>query len=216
MTGALLPARKYVYLAHRKPMKGEIFVADNQLNILVVCGSLRAGSYNAALARTLPALAPPGMAIKPAPAWDKMPIYNHDIQDASGFPADAVAWADAIRSADGVVIVSPEYNWSIPGGLKNAIDWVSRMKEVPFKEKPVALQSCAGGVLGGARMQYHMRQCLTSIDAFLFGKPEILVTFAAKKFDEKTLALTDQPTIDIVRQQLAGFEKFVRRLNGRK
>jgi chromate reductase len=197
-------------------MKGESFVADNQLNILVVCGSLRAGSYNAALARTLPALAPPGMSIKPGPAWDKMPIYNHDIQDASGFPADAVAWADAIRSADGVIIVSPEYNWSIPGGLKNAIDWVSRMKDVPFKEKPVALQSCAGGVLGGARMQYHMRQCLTSIDAFLFGKPEILVTFAAKKFDEKTLALTDQPTIDIVRQQLAGFEKFVRRLNGRK
>jgi chromate reductase, NAD(P)H dehydrogenase (quinone) len=127
-----------------------------------------------------------------------------------------VAWADAIRAADGVIIVSPEYNWSIPGGLKNAIDWVSRMKDVPFKEKPVALQSCAGGVLGGSRMQYQMRQCLTSIDAFLFGKPEVLVTFAAKKFDEKTLELTDQPTIDIVRQQLAGFEKFIRRVNGKK
>ena len=191
-------------------------MADNTLNVLTICGSLRKGSYNAALARLLPSLAPAGMSIKPAPAWHTMPIYNHDIQDGSGFPADSVAWADAIRGADGVIIVSPEYNWSIPGGLKNAIDWVSRMKEVPFKEKPVALQSCAGGVLGGSRMQYHMRQCLTSIDAFLYGKPEVLVTFAAKKFDEKTLELTDQPTIDIVKHQLAGFEQFIRRLNGKK
>jgi chromate reductase, NAD(P)H dehydrogenase (quinone) len=193
-----------------------LIVSDNQLNVLVVCGSLRKGSYNASLARTLPSLAPPGMALSPAPAWDKMPIYNHDIQAGTGFPAEAAAWADAIRAADGVIIVSPEYNWSIPGGLKNAIDWVSRMKDVPFKDKPVALQSCAGGVLGGSRMQYHMRQCLTSIDAFLFGKPEVLVTFAAKKFDEKTLELTDQPTLDVVKQQLAGFEKFIRRLNGKQ
>ena len=191
-------------------------MADNQVNVLVICGSLRKGSYNASLARTLPSLAPEGMALKPGPAWHKMPIYDHDIQVDSGFPADATAWADAIRAADGMIIVSPEYNWSIPGGLKNAIDWVSRMKDVPFKEKPVAIQSCAGGVLGGARMQYHLRQSLLSIDAFLFGKPEILVTFAPKKFDEKTLELTDQPTIDIVKQQLAGFEKFIRRLNGKK
>jgi chromate reductase len=191
-------------------------MSDNQLNVIVICGSLRKGSYNGALARTLPALAPPGTAIKAAPAWDKMPVYNHDLHANGVFPAEVIAWADGIRAADGVVIVSPEYNWSIPGGLKNAIDWVSRLKEVPFKEKPVALQSCAGGVLGGARMQYHLRQSLTAIDAFLFGKPEILVTFSAKKFDEKTLELTDQPTIDIVKQQLAGFEKFVRRLNGRK
>jgi len=190
-------------------------MADNTLNVITICGSLRKGSYNASLARTLPSLAPEGMTITPAPAWDKMPIYNHDIQADTGFPADAQTWAAAIRSADGVIIVSPEYNWSIPGGLKNAIDWVSRMKDVPFKEKPVALQSCAGGVLGGSRMQYHMRQCLTSIDAFLYGKPEVLVTFAAKKFDEKTLELTDQPTIDIVKQQLAGFGKFIRRLNGK-
>jgi chromate reductase len=191
-------------------------VSDNQVNVLVICGSLRKGSYNASLARTLPSLAPPGMALSPAPAWHTMPIYNHDIQDSTGFPAEATAWADAIRAADGVIIVSPEYNWTIPGGLKNAIDWVSRMKDVPFKEKPVALQSCAGGVLGGSRMQYHMRQCLTSIDAFLYGKPEVLVTFSAKKFDEKTNALTDQPTLDIVKQQLAGFEKFIRRLNGKR
>ena len=190
-------------------------MSDNQLNVVVICGSLRQASYNASLARTLPALAPPGMAVKAAPGWDKMPVYNHDLHADGKFPAEVTAWGDSIRAADGVIIVSPEYNWTIPGGLKNAIDWVSRFKEVPFKEKPVALQSCAGGALGGARMQYHLRECLTSIDALIFGKPEIFVSFSAKKFDEKTVELTDQPTIEIVKQQLAGFEKFIRRVNGR-
>jgi chromate reductase, NAD(P)H dehydrogenase (quinone) len=182
---------------------------EGNLDVLVICGSLRKGSYNAALARTLPGLAPAAMRLRTAPPFDTMPHYNFDLQNSTGFPAEVTAFADAIRSADGVIIVSPEYNWTIPGALKNAIDWISRMKDQPFKDKPVALQSCAGGVLGGARMQYHLRQSLTSIDAIMFGRPEILVTFAATKFDEKTLELKDQPTIDIVRQQLAAFEKFI-------
>jgi chromate reductase, NAD(P)H dehydrogenase (quinone) len=186
-------------------------VAD-QLDVLVICGSLRKGSYNAALARTLPSLAPPGLKLRSAPSFETFPVYNFDLQQSSGFPAAVNAWADAIRSADALIVVSPEYNWSIPGGLKNAIDWASRMKEQPFKDKPVALQSCAGGILGGSRMQYHLRMSLLSIDATLFGKPEVIVTFAAQKFDEKTLELKDQTAIDLVKQQLAGFEKFARRL----
>src|ERR1700716_233365 len=181
------------------------------LKVLTICGSLRKGSYNAALARMAPKLAPGGLSFQDAPPFDSMPLYNFDTQESSGLPAPAVAWADAIRAADVILIVSPEYNWSIPGGLKNAIDWVSRMKEQPFKDKPVALQSAAGGILGGSRMQYHLRQSLLSIDAVLFGKPEGIVTFAAQKFDEKTLELKDQTAIDLVKQQLAGFEKFIRR-----
>jgi chromate reductase len=191
-------------------------MADGTLNVITICGSLRKGSFNAALARALPSLAPPGLSIKPAPAWDKFPVYNADIQNSAGFPPEVIVWADAIRAADGVVVVSPEYNWSIPGGLKNAIDWSSRLKDVPFTNKPVALQSCSGGLLGGARMQYHLRMTLTTLDAVLFGKPEVFVTFSAKKFDEKTLELTDQPTIDMVKQQLAGFEKLIHRVNGKK
>jgi len=183
-----------------------------QLDVLVICGSLRKGSYNAAIARTLPALAPGGMALRFAAPFADFPIYDADIQTGSGFPAQVTAWADAIRSADGLIIVSPEYNWSIPGGLKNTIDWVSRMKDQPFKDKPVALQSAAGGILGGSRAQYHLRQCLTSIDAILFGRPEVIVTFAPQKFDEKTLTLKDATALDLIRQQLAGFEMFVRRL----
>jgi chromate reductase len=95
---------------------------------------------------------------------------------------------------------------------KNAIDWVSRLPNQPFANKPVALRSCATGALGGARMQYHLRQSLTSIDAQLFGRPEILVSFAAQKFDEKTLELKDQATIDIIKQQLGAFETFIRRV----
>jgi chromate reductase, NAD(P)H dehydrogenase (quinone) len=187
-------------------------VAARQLDVLVICGSLRKGSYNAALARMLPALAPAGLSLRFAQSFADFPIYDADIQTASGFPAQVNAWADAIRSADALIIVSPEYNWSIPGGLKNAIDWVSRMKDQPFKDKPVALQSAAGGILGGSRAQYHLRQSLTSVDAILFGRPEVIVTFAPQKFDDKTLELKDATAIDLIKQQLAGFEAFVRRL----
>ena len=190
-------------------------MADNQLDTLVICGSLRKGSYNAALTRALPGLAPHGLKLRSAPSFEKIPIYNFDIQNSTGFPAEVNTWADAIRSADAVIIVSPEYNWSIPGGLKNAIDWVSRMKDQPFKDKPVVLQSCAGGILGGSRMQYHLRMSLTSVDAVLFGRPEVIVTFAAQKFDEKTLELKDQTAIDMVKQQLAAFETFARRQIGK-
>src|ERR1700730_5923482 len=186
-------------------------MTDKQLDVLVICGSLRKGSYNAALARTLPSLAPPGMRLRAAPGCVGLPLYDFDQHQAGGIHPIATAWADAIRSADAVIIVSPEYNWSIPGGLKNAIDWGSRMKDQPFALKPVALQSAATGLLGGSRMQYHLRQSLTSIDALMFAKPEVMVTFAGKEFDGKTLDLTDQPTRDMIKLQLEAFEKFVRR-----
>ena len=188
-------------------------MADKQIDVLVICGSLRKGSYNAALARTLPALAPAGMSLKPAPSFAGLPLYNFDDHQASGIPALVTAFVDLIRAADGLIIVSPEYNWSIPGGLKNLIDWISRLKDQPFKDRPVALQSCAGGLLGGSRMQYHLRQSLTSVDVILFGRPEVIVTFAAQKFDEKTLELKDETAIGMIKQQLAEFEKFIRRVS---
>ena len=183
----------------------------DQLKVLVICGSLRKGSYNAALARALPELAPPEMKLTPAPAYDGLPMYNADIQESSGFPSDAERLAAAIRAADGVIIVSPEYNWTIPGALKNAIDWVSRMKDQPFKEKPVAIQSCSQGPLGGSRMQYHMRMSMTYLNAFTFGTPEVIVSTAQNKFD-KDLKLTDEATRNFVKQQLAGFAKFIQRV----
>ncbi|HEU4662032.1 MAG TPA: NADPH-dependent FMN reductase [Pseudolabrys sp.] len=185
----------------------------DKLNVLVICGSLRKKSYNAALARALPGLAPPEMNIvAAATAIDAFPHYNADIQEASGFPPAAVDLADAVRRADGVLFVSPEYNWSMPGVLKNAIDWVSRLKDQPFEGKPVAIQSCSQGPLGGARMQYHWRMSMTFAKAYIFGTPEVFVGSAASKFDKDTLELTDQPTKDAVKAQLAAFAKFIAKM----
>jgi chromate reductase len=187
----------------------------DKLNVITIAGSLRKGSFNAALARQLPKFAPEGMSISAAPAWAGFPIYNADDQNATGFPADVEALGDAVRKADGVVFVTPEYNYGIPGGLKNAIDWVSRLKEQPFIGKPVAIQSVTGGPLGGARMQYQMRQACVFLDALAFNKPEIFVGMAASKFDEKTLEFKDEAGIKFITQQLAGFEKFIRKVGGK-
>ena len=183
-----------------------------KLNILVICGSLRKGSYNAALTRALPALAPEGMNLITAPPIGTFPLYNADIQDASGFPGPAEDLAAAIRAADGVLFVTPEYNWSMPGVLKNAIDWLSRMKDQPFKEKPVAIQSASQGPLGGARMQYHWRMSMTFLAAFIFGTPEVFVGSAQNKFAKDTLELTDQPTKEAIKAQLAAFAKFIAKM----
>jgi chromate reductase len=132
------------------------------------------------------------------------------VQNEKGFPESVTKFADAIRSADGVIIASPEYNWTIPGTLKNALDWVSRLKEQPFRNKPVALQSASAALLGGSRMQYHLRQCLVSLDAHCFGRPEVIVTFAPQKFHPETADFTDQAGKDIVKQQLEGFAKYIK------
>jgi chromate reductase len=166
------------------------------------------------LMNALPALAPQNLALSEAPPYGSIPHYNFDIQNASGFPAEAAAWADAIRAADALIVVTPEYNWSIPAPLKNAIDWVSRMKEQPFKGKPVAIQSAAGGLLGGARVQQHLRVCLTGVDAIVFGRPEVLVTFAAQKFDEAG-KLKDGPTCEMIKLQLNGFAAFAAKIAGK-
>ncbi len=181
------------------------------INVVTISGSLRKSSYNTALMHALPGLAPDSMRLTEAPTFREMPLYNADVQ-ASGFPQSVIAFADAIRSADGIVIVSPEYNWTIPGGLKNALDWVSRLENQPFKEKPVAIQSATGGPLGGARMQYHLRMALTFLNAFVLGTPEVFVGLAQTKFDGQSLELKDEATKKAVTDQLGAFAKFVARV----
>jgi chromate reductase len=186
------------------------------LNVLSICGSLRKGSYNAMVARALPALAPEGMTITPAPSFAEFPLYNADIQNSTGFPAAVTTLADAIRDADGVIFTTPEYNFTIPGGLKNALDWVSRLKDQPFAGKPVALQSASPGPVGGARVQYDMRKAMAFLDAFVLNKPEIFVGGCASKFDEKTGELTDATTRDLIKQQLASFARYIARLGANR
>jgi chromate reductase len=182
------------------------------LSVISICGSLRSGSYNAIVQRALPALAPEGLMVRPAPSFSEFPLYNADVQTASGFPAAVNALAEAIRAAGGVIIVTPEYNFSIPGGLKNAIDWVSRLPSQPFAGKPIALQSASPGPLGGGRVQYDLRRAMVFLDAFVLNKPEIFIGGCASKIDEKTGAITDEPTRNLLRQQLAAFVKFIAQL----
>jgi chromate reductase len=178
-------------------------------NVVAICGSLRKGSFNRMLMNASIGLAPAGMTIKEGPSFAKLPIYNADDQQSTGFPKDSDALHEAIRTADAVLVVSPEYNWSVPGGLKNAIDWLSRYKEVSFKDKPVAIQSAAGGLLGGARMQYALRMVLQGVDANVFGKPEVIVNMAANKFADGVLK--DQGAQDLIKQQLTAFAKYIDR-----
>lgn len=187
-------------------------MAEKQ-NVLVICGSLRKGSYNALLARNLPALAPPEMEIVPSPPIGTLPLYNFDVQTEQGFPAPVTVLGDAIRVASGVLFVTPEYNYSVPGVLKNAIDWVSRLPNQPLGGKPVAIQSASPSVLGGARAQYHLRQMMVFLDALVLNKPEIMVTFVNTKVDEAQGVLTDEPTRKIIAQQLAAFSKFITRMS---
>jgi chromate reductase len=179
------------------------------VNVITICGSLRKGSYNAIVQRALPSLAPDDMVLTEAPPFAAFPLYNADVQAAAGFPGPVTTLADAIRAADGVIIVTPEYNFSIPGGLKNAIDWVSRLPSQPFAGKPIALQSVSPGPLGGGRVQYDLRRAMVFLDAFVLNKPEIFIGGCASKFDEKTGAITDEATRNFLKQQLAAFVKFI-------
>lgn len=179
--------------------------------VVAICGSLRRASINRALMRSLPALAPEGMEIAEAPPIGGFPLYDFDIQ-AKGIPADVTALAEAIRGAAGVIIVTPEYNYSVPAPLKNAIDWVSRVQNQPFQGKPVCLMSASPGALGGARSQYHLRQIFVFLEAFLLNRPEVMVTMAGAKFemvDNAPTMLSDQPTKDVVKQNLAAFAKLI-------
>src|SRR6185437_15855277 len=168
------------------------------LNIVSICGSLRRGSFNAMVQRALPSLAPDGMTIKPAPSFADFPHYNADIQNSTGFPAPVNTLSDAIRAADGVIFCTPEYNFSIPGALKNAIDWVSRVQNQPFAGKSIALTSASPGPVGGARVQYDLRKCMVFLDALTLNKPEIFVNNCATRLDDKTGKITDEATAGFI------------------
>jgi chromate reductase len=190
-------------------------MADKAINVICICGSLRKGSYNRMVMNALPALAPEGMKLAEAPPFAEFSLYNADAQEASGVPHAVQKLADAVRAADGVIFNSPEYNFSIPGGLKNAIDWVSRVKDQPFAGKPVAIQSATNGPLGGGRMQYDLRRSMIFLDAVTLNKPEIFIGNCSTRIDAKTGQITDQQTVGLIKQQLAAFAKFIEQHSGK-
>ncbi len=153
------------------------------LNILGFAGSLRSGSYNKALLRASLDLLPANAALEIFDL-EGIPPFNQDLE--TEMPDKVKEFKAKIKSADAILIVTPEYNYSIPGVLKNAIDWASRPPgDNAWASKPVALMSASTGMLGGARAQYHLRQSFVTLDMRPINKPEIFITFAAQKFDEK-------------------------------
>lgn len=182
------------------------------LEVLTICGSLRKGSFNAMAQRALPALAPRDMQVKSAPSFADFPPLDMDAVATGGYPPQVLALADAIGAADGVIVCSPEYNRTIPGALKNALDWVSASPGQPFAGKPMAILSASPSPIGAARMQYDLRKVLAALDAVLLNAPEVFIGECAGKFDPATGALTDQATRDLIEKELAAFDSLIRRL----
>jgi chromate reductase len=151
------------------------------ITVLGICGSLRAGSYNKATLQTAIEMKPPGMTIETADIGS-IPLYNEDVR-APGFPPRVERFRAQIAAADALLFVTPEYNYTISGVLKNAIDWASRPPDQPFAGKPVAMMGAGAGMAGTARAQYDLRKCCVFLNMHPVNKPEVLIGQAHTKFD---------------------------------
>jgi chromate reductase, NAD(P)H dehydrogenase (quinone) len=179
------------------------------MNVIGISGSLRKGSFNTAALRAAQGLAPEGMTIERAEIGD-LPLYNDDVR-AAGFPAPAERLRAQIAAADAILFVTPEYNYSISGVLKNAIDWASRPPSQPFEAKPVAIMGASPGLFGSARAQYHLRQMLIFLNAMPVNRPEVMIGQAQNKFDADG-NLTDEPTREFIRKLLVSLRDWTLRL----
>ncbi len=180
--------------------------------VLGISGSLRKGSYNTGLLRAAIELAPEGMTVETAQIR-AIPLYDEDVR-AQGYPPEVDELRRRIKAADALLIVTPEYNYSMPGVLKNAIDWASRPPDQPFDGKPLAIMGASVGMLGSARAQYHLRQTALSLNMLPLNKPEVFVARAPEKFDA-SVTLTDETTRKVIKQQLVALAEWTRRLKGR-
>ncbi|MGH8456184.1 MAG: NADPH-dependent FMN reductase [Stenotrophobium sp.] len=172
---------------------------NDTVHILGISGSLRKDSYNTAALRAAQELAPAGMKIEIADI-SQLPLYHADVQ-AQGFPEVVQKLGAQIRTADGLLFACPEYNYSVSGVLKNAIDWVSRLDKQPFAGKHAAIMGASIGMLGTARAQYHLRQIGVFVDLRFLNRPEVMIAKAQDRFDSVG-KLTDAPTRELIAKLL--------------
>jgi chromate reductase len=179
--------------------------------VVGIAGSLRHGSFNRALLAAAVDLAPAGLHIAMhdlAP----LPLYNADV-DASGAPRGVADLRDAVRTANALLIATPEYNYGVPGVLKNAIDWLSRPhRKSALEGKPAAIMGASSGMSGTARCQSQIRQAFVSTNTYAMLQPEVLVRHAQEKFNAEG-RLTDKATRDLLSHFLQGFEQWIDRFN---
>ena len=182
------------------------------VHVLGFAGSLRKQSYNRALLAAAEDYLPEGVTLE---QYDiaGIPLFDQDVLDNDGYPEAVQRFRDRIAAADAVLIVTPEYNYSVPGVLKNAIDWASRPPSPPFNGKPVAVMGASDGPWGTIRAQLHLRQVFVFLNAFPVQQPQVMVPKAGEKFDEQG-RLTDEAVAKQVRALLEALANWTRRLRG--
>ena len=172
---------------------------NDPLVILGIAGSTRQGSFNRLALRAAQGLAPSGTTVE---TFDIKGLPGFSQDDEANPPAQVVELKQRIRNADAILLVTPEYNYSVPGVLKNAIDWASRpYGDSAWTEKPVAIMGASVGTLGTARAQYHLRQMFVFLNMFAVNQPEVMIAHAHKHFDEQG-NLTDETAKKLIRQLL--------------
>jgi chromate reductase len=177
------------------------------VSILGIAGSLRSASYNRWTLRAAQKLAPRGVSIEIF-ELEGIPPYNQDHEKEP--PAKVADLKARVRAADAVLLVTPEYNYSIPGVLKNAIDWASRpYGDSAWAGKPVAVMGASIGALGTARAQYHLRQCFVFLDMDPVNQPEVMIGNAAQRFDAQG-NLADETSRKLIGDLLAALAEKVR------
>ena len=177
--------------------------------ILGIAGSLREGSYNRAALRAAQTLAPEGVTIE---AFDIKGLPGFSQDDETNPPAQVVELKQRIRDADAILLVTPEYNYSVPGVLKNAIDWASRpYGDSAWTRKPVAIMGASVGTQGTSRAQYHLRQIFVFLNMYAVNQPEVMISQAHKHFDAEG-NLTDDTAKKLIRQLLEELVKLTKQM----
>ncbi|HEU4553138.1 MAG TPA: NAD(P)H-dependent oxidoreductase [Chitinophaga sp.] len=184
-------------------------MSEQQFRIIAISGSLRKGSYNTMALKAAQQLAPANIIIEQENI-SGIPFYNADLHTLA-FPDNVERLAARIKAADGVLFVSPEYNYSIPGALKNAIDILSRHPDKPFDNKAVAIMGASISALGTARMQYHLRQVMVYLNAYAVNRPEVMIAAAQHKFDGDG-NLLDETAKKLIPQLLTALVELSRKL----
>jgi chromate reductase, NAD(P)H dehydrogenase (quinone) len=176
-------------------------------SVVAFSGSLRTGSYNRALTRTVRDLAPASLAVT-IEEIDAIPLYNLDVEQAA-FPEPVARLKQALRAADGTLMITPEHNFSVPGVLKNVIDWISRPPgDGALRGKPVGILGASPGLIGTARAQLHLRSILVNLNAIVMPQPSVLIARAHEKFDPAG-RLTDEETAKHIRTFLGAFAQWI-------
>lgn len=182
---------------------------EKTIKILGIAGSIREGSYNRFALRAAGELLPDGAELEIFDIKD-IPLFNED--DVAEMPPIVAEMKRKVREADALLFATPEYNYSVPGVLKNVVDWGSRpYGDNSWDGKPTAIMGASTGILGTARAQYHLRQVFVALNLHVLNRPEVMISKAAERFDEEG-NLVDEQTKEFVKSLMTALVKWTRKM----